>query len=436
VFGQRESGLLLEGDAMNRLSSFFIALIFACSPVKGTPLIDAEVLSVESMKIAPDTVSERVGLDPPAHLTVTATLSDGTTRDVTNYVTWSSSDDTIATAAAGEVTAVHQGMATITAKLDGAMAEAQVSIRDAILAVTTQQSSGSAGPIPPGLLFFDASGNGNVAPLRAIQGSNTAQLNSMFGLDVDGSDNELFVVDVSTGLWVYPLDGSGSAVMPLRHIPPTTTTTPTMTVLTTMFSVHVVGDELYVGGEFIGSGNVGFGGVAVYPRLANGSAAAPTRLIGGSNFVAIEPTGLDVQNNVLYVGSLDHGGVRTFPADGSGDLAPTQTISGSASQIIEAFGVRVIGNEIFVSDVARGVLVFPIDANGSDVTPTRWIHGPDTHVATETSFTQVGNTLVCAQDQGQSVTTFPLEATEDSPPVSVLTGSATGLAFPIGLAAF
>jgi len=420
---------------MNRLTYFLVAVIFACSPVKGTPLIDAEVLSIESMQIMPGSASLRLGLDPPLALAVSASLSDGTTRDVTTYVTWSTSDQSVASAPFGALTALHSGSATITATLGTAMATAQVSVRDALIAVTTRSQQNVNGTIPQGILIYDAFASGSATALRSIRGSGTTQLGNPFGLAADVSNNELFLVDQDTGVWVYPLDGNGSAVMPIRHIPTTTSSAPTLTRLQNMFGLRLVGDELYVVGEALGSNNTSFGAIAVYPRLGDGSNTQPFRLIGGSNSNIGAPQGMGIGSDVVYVANLVPGEVVAFPINGDGDIAPTQVITGSATQILEPIDIHVVGNELFVGDLINGILAFPLDA-GSNTAPTRWIHGPDTQLSVPTAFAKVGETLVCGQLNTNAVTTDAIEATEDTPPVSTLSGSASSLVNPIGLTAF
>lgn len=428
---------------MNR-ALFFTALLFACSPVKGTPLIDAAMLTIDSMQIMPGSASLRLGLDPPAKLVVNAALSDGTTRDITNYVTWSSSDDTVASIPFGALTAVHAGTAVVTAAYGPATAMAQVTVRDAMIAVTTEQITVPAGTLPTGIVFFDALASGSATPLREIRGSDTTQLTNPFSLDVDGSNNELYVADNETGVWVFPLDGSGSAVMPLRHIPVTSTATPTMTQMTFVLAVRVVGDEVFVAGEALGSNNTNVGAVAVYSRLADGSGAAPLRLISGSNTTlstAVE--GMGVAGGKIYVANLSPPEIAVFDSDATGDIAPSQVVSTPPSvspmtlqpTLAEPIDVHVFNNELYVSDISNGILVFPLDA-GSNANPTRWLHGPDTMFSVTTDMTQIGETLVCAQNNTSVLTTSSLEATGDIAPMSVLTGSATGFQFPIGLVAF
>jgi len=88
---------------------------------------------VDSIALTPPEPSIPKGLTQT--LTATATLSDGTTEDLTSQVEWASSDDSVATvnASSGVVTAVAVGEATISASLDGVVGSTKVTISSASL---------------------------------------------------------------------------------------------------------------------------------------------------------------------------------------------------------------------------------------------------------------------------------------------------------------
>ena len=396
---------------MNRLSGFLIALIFACSPVKGTPLIDAEVINVDMLKLNPASGSARLGLDPPIQLTATASLSDGTTRDVTLYATWTSSDDTVATAATGLVTPVHAGTATITASIGGQMATADMSVRNPIIAIADRDPGGS-------IDFFDAFTTGSgITPVRSIAGSATL-MTAPFGIAIDG--DELFEAEESAnGVLVYPLDGS-AGVAPLRHI------AGSATGIGIAFGIAVYKNEIYVTTS---------NSVEVFPEDGSGN-IAPTRVISGSNDGFVDPFGILVQNDLIYVANSDSSGggrIQVFPTSGSGNLVPLQTIAGSATHLQRPIGLAIVNNELYVTDLVSLIAVFPLDANGN-VAPTRWIHGPDTKMSSPIHIAVIGQQMVCPEEDTNNVLTFPLESTEDQPPTLQFSSSVT--VDPLGIVAF
>ncbi|MEM1022197.1 MAG: Ig-like domain-containing protein [Myxococcota bacterium] len=82
---------------------------------------------VTGISVAPDTVTIDVG--GTSQLTVTASLDDGSTQDVTSVAEYSSSDDAVALVTGGDVAGVAEGMATITATFMGFMDTVDVTVR-------------------------------------------------------------------------------------------------------------------------------------------------------------------------------------------------------------------------------------------------------------------------------------------------------------------
>ena len=82
-------------------------------PIVGDGLLGFNPGFVTNLDFSPNTpVSLQVGKDQQLH--VIATMTDGRMPDVTNMVTWSSSDDSVAKVSpVGKVTGVSTGTATI-----------------------------------------------------------------------------------------------------------------------------------------------------------------------------------------------------------------------------------------------------------------------------------------------------------------------------------
>jgi len=401
---------------VNRLL-FFASLVFACSPVKGTPLIDAEVLDVNMLQVTPPTGSARIGLDPPLQLVAMASLSDGTTRDVTLYATWSSSDATVASAnPEGLVTALHPGTAMITATMKGQSASTALTVRDALIAVADRST-------PPAVDIYDAFTTGSgVAPLRSISGSATL-MTAPFGVAVDG--DELFDAEQSTtGILVYSAEANGN-VAPLRQISGSATG-----ITAPLLAIQVYKHEIYVSSSAGSAASPGT--ILVFPEDGSGN-IPPSRMITGSNTNLDAPFGMTIQNDLIYVSNQNGHGIDVFPTSASGDVAPLREIAGSATELADPLGLAVVNNELYAADLANWITVFPADATGN-VPPTRWLHGPNTGLLVPVGVTVIGHTLVCTQDQGGGVYTYPLEATENQPPTSTFTGSASFER--LGIAAF
>jgi trimeric autotransporter adhesin len=100
--------------------------------VRATVNVNVTAAVVTSIGITPAMPSLAVGTEED--LTATATLSDGTTSNVTSMVEWSSSDTSKATVtAAGRWRGVATGTAVLTAKLGAVTATVNVSITAAVL---------------------------------------------------------------------------------------------------------------------------------------------------------------------------------------------------------------------------------------------------------------------------------------------------------------
>ncbi|MDO2949802.1 beta strand repeat-containing protein [Aeromonas simiae] len=89
--------------------------------------------SVQSIQVIPATTSLALGTQ--VHFTAIATLSDGSTVDITNQAAWSTSNAAIVTIdASGLATAIAKGSATLSATLQGVTHSASVTITDATVA--------------------------------------------------------------------------------------------------------------------------------------------------------------------------------------------------------------------------------------------------------------------------------------------------------------
>ena len=104
----------------------------AHSGLTGTATLTVTEAEITELQITPATEDAIVG-GPNVEFTATAIYSDGTSVDVTDTATWSSSDDAIATIDAGAATAVAAGTATITAEFDGETDTAELTVTDAVL---------------------------------------------------------------------------------------------------------------------------------------------------------------------------------------------------------------------------------------------------------------------------------------------------------------
>jgi hypothetical protein len=401
---------------INRIFTVLL-LPIACSPVKGTPLIDAPDLTLESLSVTPGSASIERAFGSAEQLSVMATLADGATMDVTPLVTWASSDPTIASVdRVGSVSATGAGTATITATYREVAGSAQVTTFDPTLVVN------SASPI--GVNFYDAFANGDVAPLRTISGSNAfAVATELWGISVAG--NELFVTALITNtIYVFPADGSGD-IAPLRTI------SGSNTGLDSPYGLFVSNGEIYV---VNGDPTVANDSIAVFPAEGSGN-IAPTRVIAGTATLLSQPVGISVADNEIYIANQIGGLVEVFPAEGSGNIAPTRTIGGAQTLLTNAVDIRVMNGELYVANwINSTLLVFPQNGSG-DILPLRALSGSDTALLRPFSLGLVGEQIVVANN-GAQVCSLDAQGQGDQSTVSQITGSNTELVSPTSLFAY
>jgi Big-like domain-containing protein len=99
---------------MNRLAVavLFLGLALLGTACSDTPTAASSVKSVSSVAVN----GTAPGVGAAAQFTATATLSDGTTMDVTSLANWTTSDtSTVTVSTLGVVTGVADGSATVTA---------------------------------------------------------------------------------------------------------------------------------------------------------------------------------------------------------------------------------------------------------------------------------------------------------------------------------
>src|SRR5262245_51483835 len=153
--GKRKVGNLQGGDTSRGSSSFQIPDEISpgpyyvlgcvgggedtsCRATRNTITVTAAAPTATLTSIAVNPANPSVARGGSQQLTATATLSDGTTQDVTNGVTWNTSDANVATVsnAAGSqglATGINAGSTTITAARDGVNGTALLTVTPATL---------------------------------------------------------------------------------------------------------------------------------------------------------------------------------------------------------------------------------------------------------------------------------------------------------------
>ena len=218
------------------------------------------------------------------------------------------------------------------------------------------------------ILIFGRTQSGNTPPRRMIQGSRT-HLHSPQGVAVDNKHDELVVSnDTRQSILVFERAANGN-VAPVREIigPKTGITNPQGIV------VDPVHDEIILSDEG-GKGTKMPPALRVFRRTDNGD-VAPLRVISGSDTGMLRPRQiqLDIERDEVVI--ADRGLVQEFRYDtpgflavwnrtDSGNVAPKKLIRGPKSQLTSPRSVYVDpkNGEYGAGDTnSHSIMVFPRD---------------------------------------------------------------------------
>ena len=282
-----------------------------------------------SLAITPASTTAHAGQS--VQLTAQGTLSNGQVADVSSFVTWSSSDNSIATVnGSGLVTAKLPGTVTITATRGSASATAQFTVNPFINRVfISNRGNNSIG-------VFDITANGSTDPVHVISGAAT-NLSSPGQMAVLGQ--ELFVANPGKGeVEVFYLQAENNAA-PLRHIK-----NATLTAGVTGIAINSATNELFVlSGTSLSVFNTSDSGDDVAPKRDPITGANTLLAATADAQIALTPNSVLVANGTSLLG---------FGQAQTGDTAPTKNLTGPAALLQKATAVGVNSNtgDLFVSD--------------------------------------------------------------------------------------
>jgi hypothetical protein len=248
------------------------------------------------------------------------------------------------------------------------------------------------------------------------------------------AQEELFVTNAGSAdsITVYPRTANGN-VAPIRTLQGAATglDNPQQVV------VDTVNNELVV----TNIGISGLSSVRVYSRTANGN-VAPIRTLQGAA-TGLSPTGLavDTINNELLVANPLANTVTVYPRTANGNVAPIRTLQGAATGLNGPSGLSVdpVRDELVVANFSNhSITVYPRTANGN-VAPIRTLQGAATGLdnPSKAIVDRVNDELVVlnfvGSGQFSSITVYPRTASGNTAPLRTITGAATGLFESSGL---
>lgn len=302
-----------------------------------------------------------------------------------------------------------------------------------IVAVNEGHVFGGA-PLDPSITVFDRLADGDVAPVRTIQGPLTG-LSAPKNLFVDTINGEIAVANGSDSdsITIYSRADVGD-VAPRRIIqgPSTGLSNPSGVFIDTL------NDEIVIA-------NWGNHSITVYPRLGTGD-LAPIRVITGappgSAQVGIGNPGavaIDIDNSEFAVTNcVSHPRIAFFDRLVNGQVAPTRVIEGKSTRLsrsMHGIAIDSLNNEVFVpSTIENAVLVFSRLASGN-VPPLRAIQGPRTQIRTAQGLDvdSVNNEIAVVNEAAHTITIYDRLATGDVAPLRIISDATGGMSRPVGV---
>ena len=229
---------------------------------------------------------------------------------------------------------------------------------------------------PPTVTVHSADANGNVVPVRVIEGPKT-QLNWPTGISVDSERQEIYVSNAAgDSINVYRATANGDEA-PIRQIkgPKTMLRNPNGV------SIDPVNGEVWVA-------NFGNHTATAYKRDANGNAEpvrvirsaplnAPTTLINNPYMIAFDGR----RDEVLVPNCVAQPRIAAYSTAADKGTVPSRIIEGQKTNLnrtVHAIAYDDIHDEIVVqSNIGQAVVTYRGAANG-DEAPIRIIQGPKT----------------------------------------------------------
>lgn len=314
---QSSAGLATSVSAGGTLITATLGTISASTTLTVSPAV------LVSLAIVPSNPSFATGTT--VQFIATGTFTDGSTRDETTAVTWTSSNPAVATVGSGtgSVTTLTTGTTTITA--------AQGAVSNSTLLTVTQTSVSS---VPRFALVTDLSGTNSNSTISIFGvDSSTGQFRSMADTIVPNNSSNLSLSRTSTaidpsGQFAYILTTRGIAGFSIDPQRGTLTSMPgspfgaSTVTSTTALGVDPTGKFVLVASSDSGSNN----SVAAY-TIGTGGVLSPAP--GGSSATGLLPLAViaDPLGKFVFVGNADGNSVSVFVLDhNNGALAP---VSGS-----------------------------------------------------------------------------------------------------------
>jgi DNA-binding beta-propeller fold protein YncE len=200
-----------------------------------------------------------------------------------------------------------------------------------------------------------------------------------------------------------------------------------------------VGVQMHSVNIYVTQADSAGGSVLIFPVTATGN-VAPSAIISGVNTRLDDPhrTAFDASGNI-YVTSAYNSSVFIFPSSANGNVVPSTTISGVPTGLDYPNGIALDANgNIYVTNFGNftppSVTVYAAGASGN-ATATAIISGAATGLGNPHGVAVDANGNIYVANRGNSsVTVYAAGTNGNMAPSATISGAATGLSNPHGLA--
>ncbi|MDH4120647.1 MAG: Ig-like domain-containing protein [Deltaproteobacteria bacterium] len=353
-------------------------LTASLSGKSGTASLTVTPAALSSIAVTPASASLPKGLTQ--QLTATGTYTDATTADLTNTVSWTSSDNLTATVgAAGLATAQGTGTATLTASLSGKSGSASLTVT----AKTLQSIA-----VTPGTVTLQQGATAQLTATGTYSDNSTANLTNT--VNWTSSDNLIATVD-GTGLATATGQGSVTLTASLGGKSNTAsvtvtgvalsflTVTPATASLAVGFQQAFTATGTYMDGTSAdvttqvtwsatgGTGSASINAAGTATGISAGTVTITAALGGKTSTAALTVTGAALTSITLFPAAT------TLPAGGTQQIIATGTWSDGSSRDITSLvtwssantGVATVSASGLVSGIGAGTVSITATHAGS-----------------------------------------------------------------------
>lgn len=276
------------------------------------------------------------------------------------------------------------------------------------------------------VMTFPANGNGNIAPLFNLNGSNTGN-NQPYDLYLDAA-HKLWVSNYASGT---PIDTSVTQFT----LPANGNTTPQVNISgtnTTFIGPTGLGKDA-LGNIYVADFNNN--SIDVFAPGSNGNVSPIRQIIGGLTQINEIESMVVTPEGIIYVANSGAPNLLEFAAGSNGNVAPIRVISSTSFSVEGPDGLWIdIAGNFWVTDFFNNsILEFSPDANGLS-TPIRTISGANTNINKPYGVAVDTQGNIYEVGIGYSgINVFSPSAAGNATPVQTIFGSNTLLSAPAGL---